>query len=62
LREALGAPMTQVSELYARLLGGDKNVTWSGVKLAFASVPNPTGKGEAMHGLSVMHVPNGLEG
>lgn len=52
LREALGAPMTQASELYARLLGGEKSIDWSGVRLAFASVPNPTGKGEAMHGLS----------
>jgi len=52
LREALGAPMTQASELYARLLGGEKSIDWSGVRLAFASVPNPAGKGEPMHGLS----------
>jgi tetratricopeptide (TPR) repeat protein len=53
LREALGAPMTQASELYARLLGGEKSIDWSGVRLAFASVPDPTGKDEPMHGLSV---------
>jgi tetratricopeptide (TPR) repeat protein len=53
LREALGAPMTQASELYARLLSGEKSVDWSGARLAFASVPNPTGEGDAMHGLSV---------
>ena len=53
LREALGAPMTQASELYARLLGGEKSIDWSGVRLGFASVPDPAGKGEAMHGLSV---------
>jgi tetratricopeptide (TPR) repeat protein len=58
LREALGAPMTQASELYARLLGGEKSIDWSGAKLAFASVPDPTGKGEAKHGVSVTLLPN----
>jgi tetratricopeptide (TPR) repeat protein len=53
LREALGAPMTQASELYARLLGGEKSIEWSGARLAFASVPDPAGKDETMHGLSV---------
>jgi tetratricopeptide (TPR) repeat protein len=53
LREALGAPMTQASELYARLLGGEKSIAWSGARLAFASVENPAGKGDALHGLSV---------
>jgi Flp pilus assembly protein TadD len=53
LREALGAPMTQASELYARLLGGEKSIDWSGAKLAFGTVPNPTGKGDPVHGLSV---------
>jgi Flp pilus assembly protein TadD len=53
LREALGAPMTQASELYARLLGGEKSVDWSSARLAFASVPNPDGKGDPLHGLSV---------
>jgi tetratricopeptide (TPR) repeat protein len=53
LREALGAPMTQASELYARLLGGEKSIEWSGARLAFASVENPAGKGDALHGLSV---------
>jgi Flp pilus assembly protein TadD len=58
LREALGAPMTQASELYARLLGGEKSIDWSGVTLAFASVPDPAGKGEAKHGVSVTLLAN----
>jgi tetratricopeptide (TPR) repeat protein len=57
LREALGAPMTQASELYARLLGGEKFVDWSSARLAFASVPNPEGKGDPLHGLSVTALP-----
>ena len=57
LREALGAPMTQASELYARLLGGEKSIEWSGARLAFGSVPNPAAEGEAMHGLSVTLLP-----
>jgi hypothetical protein len=61
LREALGAPMTQASELYARLLGGEKTIDWSGVRLAFASVPDPGGKGEAMHGLSVKRLAAGTD-
>jgi tetratricopeptide (TPR) repeat protein len=61
LREALGAPMTQASELYARLLGGEKSIDWSGVRLGFASVVDPAGKGEAMHGLAVTLLPNGAE-
>jgi tetratricopeptide (TPR) repeat protein len=56
LREALGAPMTQASELYARLLGGEKNIDWSGARLAFGTVSNPTGKGDPLHGLSVASV------
>jgi tetratricopeptide (TPR) repeat protein len=58
LREALGAPMTQASELYARLLGGEKSIDWSGARLAFGSVANPGGDGEAMHGLSVTLLSN----
>jgi hypothetical protein len=53
LREALGAPMTQASALYARLLGGEISVDWSGARLSFGTVPNPTGKGDPLHGLSV---------
>jgi tetratricopeptide (TPR) repeat protein len=53
LREALGAPMTQASALYARLLGGEASVDWSGARLSFGTVPNPTGKGDPLHGLSV---------
>ena len=51
----------QASELYARLLGGERSIDWSGARLAFASVPNPAGKGEAMHGLSVTFVPDDPE-
>ena len=53
LRETLGAPMTQASELYARLLGGERTLDWGGVRLAFASVPRPDRPGDDMHGLSV---------
>jgi Tfp pilus assembly protein PilF len=53
LRETLGAPMTQASELYARLLGGEKSIDWSGVRLGFASVPRPDEPSETMHGLAV---------
>jgi tetratricopeptide (TPR) repeat protein len=41
LREALGCPMTQASELYARLLGGEAGVEWGGATLGFAAVPRP---------------------
>src|SRR5689334_24775639 len=41
LREALGAPLTETSELYARLLGGEESIEWSGARLGFASVPRP---------------------
>ncbi|HKQ69954.1 MAG TPA: tetratricopeptide repeat protein [Polyangiaceae bacterium] len=53
LREALGAPMTQASELYARLLGGEPVVEWGGARLSFASVPRPERASETLHGLSV---------
>src|SRR5260370_3206463 len=53
LRETLGAPMTQASELYARLLGGERSIDWSAARLAFASVPRVDREGETMHGLSV---------
>jgi tetratricopeptide (TPR) repeat protein len=58
LREALGAPMTQASELYARLLGGEKSVDWSGARVAFATVPDPGGKDEKIHGLSIALLPD----
>jgi cytochrome c-type biogenesis protein CcmH/NrfG len=53
LRETIGAPMTQVSELYARLLGGERALEWGGARLAFASVPRPDRPGDSLHGLSV---------
>jgi cytochrome c-type biogenesis protein CcmH/NrfG len=53
LRETLGAPMTQASELYARLLGGEGTIDWSGARLGFASVPRPDRPDEALHGLSI---------
>ena len=53
LREALGAPLTQASELYARLLNGERSIEWSGVRLCFASVGPSEREGEALHGLSV---------
>jgi len=57
LRETLGAPMTQASELYARLLGGEPSIEWSGARLGFSSVPRPDEAGETMHGLSVTLLP-----
>jgi tetratricopeptide (TPR) repeat protein len=54
LRETLGAPMTQASELYARLLGGERNIEWSGARLGFASVPRADREGDTMHGLAVV--------
>ena len=53
LREALGAPMTQASELYARLLGGERSIEWGGARLAFGSVARVEREGDTMHGLSV---------
>jgi cytochrome c-type biogenesis protein CcmH/NrfG len=53
LRETLGAPMTQASELYARVLGGEHTLDWSGARLAFASVPRPDRPGDTLHGLSI---------
>jgi hypothetical protein len=53
LREAIGAPMTQASELYARLLGGAKEVEWGGARVRFGSVPRPDKPKEEMHGLIV---------
>jgi hypothetical protein len=57
LREALGAPMTQASELYARLLGGEGGIEWNGARLGFASVPRADREGDTMHGLSVTLAP-----
>jgi tetratricopeptide (TPR) repeat protein len=51
LREALGCPMTHASELYARLLGGDPEVTWGGAVLRFDSVPRPDRPTDRRHGL-----------
>jgi len=53
LREALGAPMTQASELYAKLLGGAKAIEWSGARIEFSSVPRADRPEETAHGLSV---------
>src|SRR5689334_24899602 len=53
LREALGAPMTQTSELYARLLGGEKSLDWSSARIACASLPNSAGYGESLQVLEV---------
>jgi len=53
LRETLGVPMTQASELYARLLGGERSIEWGGARLRFASVPRQDRDSDAMHGLSV---------
>jgi len=62
LREALGAPMTQASELYARLLGGERSIEWSGARLGFTSVPRPEHPDDTMHGLAVTLSPGGEAG
>lgn len=53
LREALGCPMTQASELYARLLGGAAEVEWGGATLRFDSIPRPDKSSERWHGVRV---------
>jgi tetratricopeptide (TPR) repeat protein len=53
LREALGAPMTQAGELYARLLGGEQAIDWSGAHMQFVSTPRPDRPDDTMHGLAV---------
>jgi thiol-disulfide isomerase/thioredoxin len=53
LREALGAPMTQASELYARLLADRAAITVSGARLGFASVPRWDQPSDTLHGLAV---------
>lgn len=54
LREALGAPMTEASELYARLLANPRTpVSWSGARIRFATVPRPDRPDEPYNGLLV---------
>jgi hypothetical protein len=53
LREALGAPMTQASELYSRLLATPASMAFSGARLGFASTPSWENPDETMHGLSI---------
>jgi hypothetical protein len=53
-REAFGAPMTQASELYARLLASpEAPLSWSGARLRFASIAKPDLPSEMMHGVLV---------
>lgn len=51
VREALGCPMTQASELYARLLGGEASVEWGGATLGFVSMPRPDKPTETRNGI-----------
>lgn len=51
IREALGCPMTQASELYARLLAGEPSVEWGGGSLAFVSRPRPDKPTESKNGI-----------
>ena len=53
LREALGCPMTQASELYARLLGGEAKVEWGGATLSFDSIPRQNNPKDFLHGIRV---------
>jgi tetratricopeptide (TPR) repeat protein len=52
LREALGVPMTQVGELYARLLGGEERVEFGGLGAGFTTRQREGG-GEPLNGLLV---------
>lgn len=54
IREALGCPMTQASELYARLVGSERvsdRVEWGGATLELASRPRPDKPSERKNGL-----------
>jgi tetratricopeptide (TPR) repeat protein len=51
VREALGCPMTQASELYSRLVGGEPSVEWGGAILSFASAPRPDKPTEIKNGI-----------
>ena len=52
LREALGVPLTQASDLYARLLGGAPHLSWNGARLCFTTVRDPE-RDQMVHGLAV---------
>jgi len=53
LREALGAPMTQASELYSRLLATRASIAFSGARLGFTSTGAWENAEETRHGLSI---------
>lgn len=53
LREALGCPMTQASELYARLLSGNGPVEWGGATLSFDTASQGDKPGQERHGIRV---------
>ncbi len=53
LREALGCPMTQASELYARLLSGNEPVSWGGATLCFDTASGAVKPGQERHGIRV---------
>jgi hypothetical protein len=55
LREALGVPMTQAGELYARLLAGADRVEFGGLAARFATRTAPD-DGAALNGLLVAPV------
>jgi tetratricopeptide (TPR) repeat protein len=56
LREALGCPMTNAGEIYARLLGG-ATVDWGQTQARFATVPRPDKPSDLRHGILVMRRP-----
>jgi hypothetical protein len=43
--------MTQASELYSRLVGGEPSVEWGGAILSFASAPRPDKPTEIKNGI-----------
>jgi hypothetical protein len=59
IREALGCPMTQASELYARVLAGASSVEWGGAALEVTSRPRPDKPTESKNGLVAMIRPRG---
>lgn len=52
LREALGCPMTNASEIYARLLGGSP-IEWGQAQARFATIPRPDKPSDLRHGILV---------
>lgn len=57
IREAIGCPMTQASELYRQLLSGEQKAEWGGAVLRFSSMPRPDKPSELKNGILVSMLP-----